>query len=107
MQRIIGLDDIKNIDFRTTRLVDVRSQTVYSFGSIPGAINIPATEMQRLYELPKDKKIYVFCQKGEISGDITEILLDAGYDAYELKCGYLGYLKELLEEEDNIKIEKR
>ncbi len=109
MQKIIDLDDIKNIDFNTTLLVDVRSKTLYSFGSIPGAINIPAAEMQRLYELPNDKKIYVFCQKGEISGEITEILLDAGYDAYELKVGYLGYLEGLLkkEEGDNIRAKQR
>ncbi len=95
MQRIIGLDAVKEIDFNTTELLDVRSETLYSFGSIPGAKNIPATEMQRLYELPKSKKIYVFCHKGDVSGEITEILTDAGYDAYELKCGYLGYLEEL------------
>lgn len=98
MQRMIGPDVVKKIDFNTTVLVDVRPQTLYSFGSIPGAINIPATEMQRLYELPRDKTIYVFCQKGEISGEITEILLDAGYDASELKCGYLGYLSWFLAE---------
>lgn len=100
MQKIINLDDIKNIDFATTVLVDVRSQTMYSFGSIPGAVNIPTAEMQRLYELPQDKKIYVFCQTGEVSGEITEILNDAGYDAYELKCGYAGYLRERFEREN-------
>ena len=65
-------------------LIDIRDREMYEFGTIPGAINIPLDEIKRLYHLPKDKDVYAFCQAGEISGEIAEILSDAGYNAYNL-----------------------
>lgn len=74
-------------------LVDIREKMMYEFGSIPGAVNIPMNNIRHLYDLPKDKTIYVFCQAGEISGEIVEILSDAGYTAYNLTGGYREYLR--------------
>lgn len=76
-------------------LIDIREENQVQFGTIPGAENIPSTKLQELYRLPRDKKVYVFCQKGELSEEIVEILVDAGYDAYHLKGGYLAYLSSL------------
>ena len=59
-------------------LVDLRSETMFAFGTIPGAINIPVERIGELYELPGDKPIYLFCQVGEISGQFAELLSDAG-----------------------------
>lgn len=75
--------------------VDIREEQYARYGTIGEAKNIPADRLQELYRLPRDKKIYVFCQKGEISGEIVEVLLDAGYDAYHLEGGYLAYLATL------------
>ncbi len=74
-------------------LVDIREKMMYEFGSIPGAVNITMDNIRHLYDLPKDKTIYVFCQAGEISGEIVEILSDAGYTAYNLIGGYREYLR--------------
>lgn len=98
--RTITLDELKNIDFNKISLVDIRPKEVYRLGTIPGAVNIPARCMQDMYDLPTDKAVYIFCQSGEISGDITKLLCDAGYDAYHLPVGYLGYLKNVLCEMD-------
>jgi len=46
-------------------LVDVRTGEEYNKGTIEGAINIPVDELRnRLSELPKDRKIFIFCQIG-------------------------------------------
>ncbi len=74
-------------------LVDIREKLIYEFGSLPGAVNIPIDDIRLLYHLPKDKTVYVFCQSGEISGEIAELLSDAGYTAYNLTGGYLEYLR--------------
>ena len=74
-------------------LIDIRDREMYEFGTIPGAINIPLDKIKQLYHLPKDKDVYVFCQAGEISGEIAEILSDAGYKAYNLTGGYREYLR--------------
>jgi rhodanese-related sulfurtransferase len=38
----------------------------------------------------------VFCQSGEISEEIVELLSDAGYTAYNLTGGYREYFRECL-----------
>jgi 3-mercaptopyruvate sulfurtransferase SseA len=43
-------------------IVDVRNQTMYDLGHIPGAKLIPAGEiLNHLDELPKDKMIITYC----------------------------------------------
>lgn len=74
-------------------LVDIREKLMYEFGSLPGAVNIPIDDIRLLYRLPKNKTVYVFCQAGEISGEIAELLSDAGYTAYNLTGGYREYLR--------------
>ncbi len=46
-------------------LVDVRTVEEFNRGTIEGAINIPVDDLRnRLSELPKDQKIFIFCQIG-------------------------------------------
>lgn len=85
--------------FDNDLLVDVRDALTFDCGSIPGAVNIPLADIRRLYQLPRDKKICVFCQSGEISRDMAELLLDAGYDAYHLSGGYRDYLRAQIAKE--------
>ena len=73
-------------------LVDLREREIFNFGTIAGAINIPLGEIQKLYDLPKDSKIYLFCQSGDLSGEIAELLSDAGYSACNLLGGFRKYL---------------
>ena len=80
-------------------LIDIREKLMYEFGTIPGAINIPLDRIKELYRLPKGRKIYVFCQAGEISKEIVELLADAGYDACNLTGGYREYLRRLMAEQ--------
>ena len=81
-------------------LVDIRDSTVFGFGSISGAVNIPVDNIKELYRLPKDRDIYIFCQAGEISGDIAELLSDAGYNACNLTGGYREYLRQQMLEQE-------
>ena len=82
-------------------LVDIREKLLYSYGTIPGAINIPLDDIRQLYQLPKERDIYVFCQAGEISQEFAELLRDAGYNACHLSGGYREYFrKEIVEAGD-------
>lgn len=84
---------------RSEVLVDIREKFMYTFGTIPGAINISLDRIGQLYELPKDRDIYMFCQSGEISAQIAELLSDAGYTVYHLTGGYREYLRERLQKQ--------
>ncbi len=81
-------------------LIDIREKRMVEFGTIPGSINIPIDDIRQLYRLPKESNIYVFCQAGEISGEIAELLSDLGYNACNLTGGYRKYLLCQMEEEN-------
>lgn len=87
-------------------IVDIRSESLFSKGSVPGAINIPMDRVNELYELPKDKKICLLCHVGEISDELALIMKDAGYDACSYPGGYLAYQEqeEAADEEDDSEI---
>ncbi len=63
-------------------ILDVRSQSEYDEGHIPGAILIPNTEIEARAEenLPdKDQLILVYCRSGRRSKMAAEILAELGY----------------------------
>ena len=55
-------------------IIDLRESVQYAFGTIEGAVNIPLSDIKRLYQLPRDRKIFLFCQAGEFSAEMTELL---------------------------------
>ncbi|GAB3059232.1 DsrE/DsrF/DrsH-like family protein [Salinicoccus sesuvii] len=73
-------------------LLDVREPFEYEAGHIGEAVNISVNEIDsRLRELPKDKKIHVYCQRGKRGASAVEILNDHGFDAVNLEAGYAAY----------------
>jgi len=46
-------------------LLDVRSVDEHAHWTVPGALNIPHTELrERLHEVPRDKPVYTYCRSG-------------------------------------------
>lgn len=70
-------------------IVDVRTPAEFSAGAVPGAVNIPLDDLrERLDELPKDRRIAVYCKVG-IRGYLgTRILLQNNFNARNLSGGY-------------------
>ncbi|MDR2643667.1 MAG: FAD-dependent oxidoreductase, partial [Planctomycetaceae bacterium] len=70
-------------------LLDVRTQVEFSNGHIDGFINIPVDELRgRLSELDKSRRIYVMCQVGIRGYAASCILMQYGFDVYNLSGGY-------------------
>jgi len=71
-------------------LIDVRTKNEYNAGKILDAINIPVDELRsRLDEIPKDKKIYIYCLGGLRGYLAQRILMQNGYaDTINLSGGY-------------------
>lgn len=80
-------------------LVDLRERTLFSYGTIEGAVNIPADDIARLYTLPKDKRIVLLCQSGDFSAEIAMLLDDNGYNVADLEGGYRRWLVNLYKAE--------
>jgi phage shock protein E len=61
-------------------ILDVREQSEYDAGHIPGVTLIPmGTVANRLNEIPKDKPVIVTCHSGNRSGQVTDFLRQQGY----------------------------
>jgi NADPH-dependent 2,4-dienoyl-CoA reductase/sulfur reductase-like enzyme/rhodanese-related sulfurtransferase len=73
------------------QLIDVRSPSEFSHGSIPGAISMPVDEIRdRLSEIKKSP-ILVNCQVGQRGHTATMLLKELGFDAVNLDGGYLTW----------------
>ena len=73
-------------------LLDTRNPMEYLAGTIPGFVNIPLDSLRdRLDEIPKDKTIYVTCHIGLRGYIAARILMQNGYDVYNLSGGYRLY----------------
>lgn len=74
-------------------LIDTRTPEEYSFGSIPGAVNIPLDELRNhLSEIPSDKPVVLFCAVGLRGYLAQRILIGNGYkQVRNLIGGYKTY----------------
>ena len=69
------------IDASSPLLIDVREESEYAEGHIPGAINIPIrTLSQNLDKIPADSPVVVYCASGLRAGTALTALQLLGYD---------------------------
>lgn len=70
-----------------TPLIDVRETDEFAAGHVPGAVNIPMSEIgNRLEELPGEA-FDVICQMGGRSARVVEALEARGYDVTNVEGG--------------------
>ncbi len=87
--KIVWWRDLCSDDF----LLDIRTREEYSLGTIGEANNIPLDELRdHLDELPKDKRIVVFCGVGLRAHVAYRILVQSGFDnVANLSGGLITY----------------
>jgi NADPH-dependent 2,4-dienoyl-CoA reductase/sulfur reductase-like enzyme/rhodanese-related sulfurtransferase len=82
LQPVASLSDAKG------QIVDVRPAASSAKSPIPGAINIPLTELRaRLGELDPSKPVFTICQMGKTSYFAARILALNGFDAHSILGG--------------------
>ncbi|MDR2438500.1 MAG: FAD-dependent oxidoreductase [Planctomycetaceae bacterium] len=90
--KIFHWHDVTNLqktDKNKITLLDVRTPVEFNNGHIDGFINIPVGELRgRLNELDRTKKIYITCRIGVRGYTAARILVQNGFDAYNLSGGY-------------------
>lgn len=68
-------------------LVDVREPHEFEAGHVPGAVNIPMSQLgERIGDLP-DEPFDVICELGGRSGRVVEALSQRGYDVTNVAGG--------------------
>ena len=95
----ISLKDWKEMEQESCLLLDVRDNMAFQYGHIGDAINLPLEELKEQIEknelseqLKQNKKIIVYCKRGEASAEATALLREQGCDAYNLTGGYMAWL---------------
>ena len=87
-----SIDEIDGLDVEKISFVDVRTPGEYRHGTILNAINLPLDEIrEHLDELDPQKPVYLFCQVGLRGYIAARILMQRGFDVYNLKGGYRLY----------------
>ena len=76
-------------------ILDVRSAEEYAEGHVPGAINIPHTDVaaqMSIIQTYKDKPVVVYCRSGYRAGKAADILLEADFsDVRHLEGDIMGW----------------
>ena len=95
----ITLKDWKEMEQESCLLLDVRDSMAFQYGHIENAMSLPLEELKEQIEknelseqLKQNKKIIVYCKRGEASAEATALLREQGCDAYNLMGGYMGWL---------------
>ena len=89
-----SLDNFKNMLENTdVYVVDVREESEYTEGHVPGAVNIPIrTLADNLDMIPADQPVVVYCASGHRAGMATTALRELGYDNVKaFPAGWKGW----------------
>ncbi len=92
--------EILQMEQGSYQFIDIRNEESVKYGMLPEAIHIPETELEsRIEELPKNKKLVLYCVRGVFSIECAEHLREKGFDACSLKGGYMAWLLAQMKEE--------
>ncbi|RUT73648.1 CoA-disulfide reductase [Ancylomarina longa] len=91
--KIIHWDELHQLHAANHYILDVRTPDEFQLGGIEGAVNIEIDQIRnRLDEIPKDKKIILYCGVGLRGYFASRILTQNGFtDVYNLSGGYKTY----------------
>lgn len=98
MENKITIEELKELEKAKNVLVlDVRNPDEYSESHVPGALNIPVTELEnRLAEIPTEIQLVTACGRGGGRARKAQSLLHKlGRNVKWLEGGSLGYLDTL------------
>jgi len=82
---------LERLDDGSVLLLDVRPEDEFALGHLPGALNIPLSDLERrLAELPKDAQIVAYCRGPYcvLSFEAVAALRTKGYDVRRLEDGF-------------------
>lgn len=79
------------IDRSDSVIIDIRDPDSYRKSHIRGAINYPYEELNSIQNLPKDKLLIFYCQRGGSSMSAARLFLRKGYRTRSLVGGFEAY----------------
>ena len=84
--------EVDQLDNSKYVVLDVREPEEMAIGEINGSLKIPIDQLRARYtEIPKDKRIFIYCQVGQRGYFAARILKQLGFDTVNLNGGYKTY----------------
>ncbi len=96
--KTITIEELEALKDAEKTIVDIRPQDQYMRGTFPGAVSLPASQLEEQYEeetarLDKMHPVYVMCHTGEKSQEWVRRLSGDGFDAVNVEGGYRAWLR--------------
>ena len=88
-------------------LADMRSEETRAYGMLPGALAVSADNLSTFAGEHPGKKLVLYCAHGEASLTAAEALREEGFEAYSLKGGYLAWLREAMQKQNDEEVRQR
>jgi NADPH-dependent 2,4-dienoyl-CoA reductase/sulfur reductase-like enzyme/peroxiredoxin family protein/rhodanese-related sulfurtransferase/TusA-related sulfurtransferase len=96
--------DVKSLDRNADFILDVREPEELMLGMIDRAKNIPLSQIrERINDIPKNRRVVVYCQAGQRAYFASRILKQHGYHVVNLNGGYKTY-SHAIERQSNFDI---
>ena len=92
MSENISIQELKKL--RNVNIIDIRNIEKYNNGHIMNAKNIPLEQLLIKFNryLDKNKKYYIYCQKGIQSRKLCQILKNNGFNVINVTGGYEAWV---------------
>ena len=100
----LTIEELSKMGADSYALVDIRDETAYIYGHIPGAVNVPE---DKLDALPQGKSVVLYCRVGLKSAELAEKLRADGVKAYSLQGGYVAWLRAHIGETESDEVQRK
>lgn len=94
---LISVEEFKKINKQSVYLLDTREEEEFTVSHIKNARNVGYFwfDMRKVYDIPKDSKIILYCSVGFRSEKIAHKLFDAGYkNVFNLYGGLFEWVNQ-------------
>ena len=88
----ITVSELKQLAQGTYEIIDIRNEEEIAHGTMPGAILLQPEEILTSDKIDRSKRLVIFCQRGQLSRDVADMLTEQGLDAVNLSGGYIDWL---------------
>ncbi len=94
--------EIEKTSYKDTLLLDVRTADEFALGTIHSAVNIPVDELrERMDEVPRDKRVIVFCSVGLRGYVACRVLSQHGFSKVENLSGGIKTWEFAIQKQSN------
>ena len=95
----ITVQELRKLKEESYQVIDIRSEADVSYGTMPGAICASPDAIEENALIDLSKKLVICCSRGKFSVEVAEELEKKGYDAVSLAGGYIAWLLDQMQKE--------